>query len=191
MDHRIQSPNPDEPIEINLRDPVVAGFWAWFLPGAGHLYQRRYGKGILFMTCILSTWFFGLWIGGGRVVYASWTETDKRLQYICQVGVGLPALPALVQGYRVTIADKLPLMDGFMAPPEQPMRPGQWDDLARIHRDLGPRWHIGELYTMVAGLLNILVIYDAAAGPVFASPKKEEEPDGDQGSTDGDQGSEN
>ena len=49
-------------IEINLKDPVLAGFWAWLWPGAGHLYQGRYAKGALFMICILGTFFSGLFI---------------------------------------------------------------------------------------------------------------------------------
>ena len=31
---------------------------------------------------------------------------------------------------------------------------------------------MGTLYTMVAGLLNMLVIYDAYAGPLFTDPRK-------------------
>ena len=83
---------PDDQIEIDLRQPGVAALWAWLWPGAGHLYQRRYAKGILFMVCILSTYFFGLAMGGGHVVYASWNQTERRWQYFCQLGVGLPAL---------------------------------------------------------------------------------------------------
>ena len=66
-------------------------------PGAGHLYQGRTAKGILYMVCITSIYFYGLAIGQGHVVYASWRSYDRRLPYICQVGVGLPALPAMVQ----------------------------------------------------------------------------------------------
>ena len=65
------TPAADEMIEVDLRNPAVAAVWAWVCPGAGHIYQRRYSKGILFMVCILATWFFGLSLGGGHVVYAS------------------------------------------------------------------------------------------------------------------------
>ena len=154
-------------IEINLKDPVLAAFWAWLWPGAGHLYQGRYAKGLLFMICILGTYFFGLALGGGRVVYASWTQTDRRLPYLCQIGVGLPALPALVQSYRVIIADEKPWFGGLMAPPRQPVIPDGDDEKAGWYRQYGFKWDMGELYTMVAGLLNILAIFDAAAGPVL------------------------
>src|SRR3954471_17774396 len=55
-------------VSIDLRDPWLAAFLAWLVPGLGHMYQRRWGKGGLFMTCILATFFYGLWLGGGRVV---------------------------------------------------------------------------------------------------------------------------
>ena len=44
---------------------------AWLWPGAGHIYQGRYAKGILYMVCILGTYFFGLTMGNGHVVYAA------------------------------------------------------------------------------------------------------------------------
>ncbi len=67
-------------IEVDLKNPSLAAGLGWFWPGAGHLYQGRYAKGVLFMVCILSTYLFGLAIGGGRVVYASWTPADRRWQ---------------------------------------------------------------------------------------------------------------
>ena len=176
----VRSPDPDQPVEIDLRNPPLAALWAWLLPGAGHLYQRRYAKGILFMVCILGTYFFGLALGGGKVVYASFTKSDVRYPYICQVGVGLPALPALVQRQRIIVnKNDDPLWGGFMAPPAQPVKEQLPDDLAEWHRELKTRFELGTLYTMVAGLLNVLVIYDAFAGPVFTSPsqKKDKPPD--------------
>ena len=130
MGKESSSPNLDETIEVDLRQPGTAAFLAWLWPGAGHVYQGRYAKGALFMICILSTYFIGLTIGDGHVVYASWTKSDKRWQYICQVGVGLPALPALLQN-RLRMAGKDPLLGGLMAPPEQPVLPEGDDQLAR------------------------------------------------------------
>jgi hypothetical protein len=34
-----------EPVSIDLRDPWLAAFLAWLVPGLGHMYQRRWGKG--------------------------------------------------------------------------------------------------------------------------------------------------
>jgi hypothetical protein len=156
---------------VDLKDPALAAFLAWLWPGSGHLYQRRWGKGLLFMVCILGTFFYGLFIGDGRVVYASWRDGDRRLPYLCQVGVGLPALPALVQAYRVKHG-RYPLWNGVMAPPKL-LAPERLDPddkapetLADLHLIQGHRFEIGTLFTMIAGLLNVLAIYDAYGGPV-------------------------
>jgi TM2 domain-containing membrane protein YozV len=169
------SPNNRGTIDVDLRQPAVAAFWAWFWPGAGHLYQGRHAKGVLFMVCILSTYFFGLSLGGGHVVYASWTKTDKRWQYFCQLGVGLPALPAIVQN-RLVMNGSAPLFGGLMAPPAQPVRPEEKDELAQWHEKYHSLFELGMLYTMIAGLLNVLAIYDAFAGPA-AGPQEEKAPE--------------
>ncbi len=157
---------PEDEIVVDLRDPYVAAFLAWLFPGAGHMYQRRYGKGGLFMVCILATFFYGLFLGGGKVVYASMRAGDERYAYICQVGVGLPALPALVQAYRVNNGKAaLPIFGTtIMAPPEIP--PNR-DELAEWNSDPNIKFDLGTLFTMVAGLLNVLAVFDAWGGPVY------------------------
>ncbi len=162
---------PDDQFEIDLRQPGIAALWAWLWPGAGHLYQRRYAKGILFMVCILSTYFFGLAMGGGHVVYASWNQTEKRWQYFCQVGVGLPALPAIVQARRHA-AGREALLGGIMAPPVINF---DRDELAQWHKDYNLYFELGTLYTMIAGLLNVLAIYDAYGGPVILPLEEHED----------------
>ena len=111
-------------IEIELKDPRLAAFLAWLVPGLGHFYQGRTGKGVLFFVCIVGTFYYGLYIGGGRVVYASTSAVVsrqflERWQYICQVGVGLPALPALIQTIRVEGHNEPLFGDNFLRPPYQ------------------------------------------------------------------------
>jgi hypothetical protein len=70
-----------------------------------------------------------------------------------------------------------------MAPPRLP--PSEPDDpnadqplIGDLHRQLHHYFELAGFFTMVAGLLNVLAIYDAWAGPVVAAPpaaKKEEE----------------
>lgn len=161
-----------EIIRIDLRESGWAAFLAWLWPGAGHLYQRRYAKGALFMVSILAIYCFGLFIGEGHVVYASWTKEDRRWHYACQLGVGLPALPALIQANRVLSQGKSPHWGGFMAPPRD-VRQDSEDELAQWHARLGGGFELGTLYTMIAGLLNILVIFDALVGPCPVPEEKE------------------
>jgi hypothetical protein len=167
----------DQQIEVDLRNPVVAALWAWIWPGAGHMYQRRYAKGTLFMVCVLGIYFFGLSMCSGHVVYASWRQSDKRWQYICQLGVGAPALPALVQSHQVR-NNRKPFANGFMAPPAVISADSNAaDDLSDLHLQYHTFFEMGTLYTMIAGLLNVLAIYDAYAGPVIVVSKDDSDTD--------------
>lgn len=169
---------------IQLKDPFWAAFLAWLVPGLGHLYQGRTAKAILFFVCIMSTFCYGLYLGSdreygiGRVVYASWRPGDKRFSYLCQIGVGLPALPALVQAMG-SDDGKRPFGE-FMAPPR--LQTGERDlrgrpSLHQLHRRMARYFELGTVYTMIAGLLNILVIFDAFAGPVVAPGMENKEED--------------
>jgi len=151
---------------VNLKDPGVAALLAWLLPGAGHLYQGRTGKGVLFMVCILGTFFYGLFLGEGRVVYAAFNQQEWRLPYICQLGVGLPAIPAAVQAYRVSHGREP--FGNLMVPPRNQTELSDWQK--RLHR----YFELGTVYTMVAGLLNVLVIFDAWGGPAVPHPAERE-----------------
>lgn len=156
------------PVPVNLKSPWIAAIYAWLWPGAGHIYQGRYAKGILFMVCVLSTYFFGFALGEGRVVYAA-LKPDIRYAYFAQVGVGVPALPAMIQTHRFRNG-KGPLFGiDRMTPPS--MQNGG-DTLAKWHDELKGFFEIASLYTMIAGLLNMLAIYDAFAGPVFPQPEE-------------------
>jgi hypothetical protein len=181
---------PVESITIDLRNPWVAGILAWLWPGAGHLYQRRYGKGLLFMGCILAIFFFGLILGQGRVVYAMHPGNQDPpaaaglggfftkfaaiapLPFWLQAGTGLPAMPAVLQRMRVKNGGQ-PMFNGWYAPPRTTQELNGW------HRQLNQRFDMGVLYTMIAGILNFFAIWDACAGPAPSEPvdpKKKKEP---------------
>lgn len=70
------------------------------------------------------------------------------------------------------------LKDGFMAPPAGKIDLNNNDVLGMWHVELGNWFEIGTFYTVIAGLLNLLAIYDAFAGPVILAtvqdPFKEE-----------------
>ncbi|MBN1910987.1 MAG: hypothetical protein JW818_14675 [Pirellulales bacterium] len=166
---------------VNLKDPVLAAFLAWLLPGLGHLYQGRTAKAILFFVCIMGTYVYGLYLSSGpdvgpaRAVYFQWKTEDRRLYYLCQIGIGAPALPALVQWAR---ADNGRAPYGrFMAPPDPDNSgiPGAVT-LSDLHLRLGRYFELATVYTAIAGLLNFLVIFDAFAGP-FSAYKKDEKDD--------------
>lgn len=174
---------------MELRDPTIAALLAWLIPGLGHLYQGRIAKAILFSVCILGTFTYGVYLGGsdelgwGRAVYASWRPGNRRLPYLCQIGIGLPAMPALVQAIRAGKGEK-PLGD-FMAPPKpdgneaasQRVKAALKDQptLDTLQEKLPRFFEFATVYTMVAGLLNVLAIYDAWGGPVFTAKDEDDD----------------
>lgn len=186
------TPPSQLPLELDLKDPRLAAFLAWLVPGLGHLYQGRTGKGVLFFVCVLGTFVYGMWLGGGRVVYASAPNPLSRWQYFCQLGVGLPALPAIVQRQRL-LSGKEPLVtDWFMRPPRtrELLPPNQLvgqftstdesgntvhhpDELAQWNHDYGDYFELGTVFTVIAGLLNVLVVFDAFGGPLVFPPHEE------------------
>ncbi|MEX0704571.1 MAG: DUF6677 family protein [Planctomycetales bacterium] len=86
---------------IDLKSPWIAFALAFLIPGAGHLYQGRTFKGLLYMTCILGTFSYGLALGQGHVVYRpTHSSVTNYYGYYAQALVGLPAIPALVQSRR-------------------------------------------------------------------------------------------
>jgi hypothetical protein len=172
-------------LEIDLKDPRLAAFLAWLVPGLGHMYQGRTGKGVLFFVCIVGTFIYGMYIGGGHVVYASSPNLLTRWQYFCQLGVGLPALPALVQRMEIEPLRSM-LPDDFMRPPsmrgpfiskdhtaDPPAEVTSPDELAQWNYEEGDYFDIGTVFTVIAGLLNVLVIYDAYGGPLVIPPPEE------------------
>lgn len=158
---------------VSLSNPYKAAFLAWLCPGLGHIYQGRIGKGILYAVCILSLYFVGFAMGEGKIVYWRWVSPLQNpekfcLHYVGQFFVGLPALPALIQGTLSYFQLGTVLWD-FMAEPPQNVING-------LHPRLGKLVEVGTIYTTVAGLLNILAIYDAYEGPAYSDLEDEPVP---------------
>lgn len=191
---------------VELPCPKLAALLSWLVPGLGHMVQGRRGKGLLFMICILGTFIFGLVIGEGKVAYAStesmavslrplsWPFAQDRWPFLCQAGIGGFALPALVQSHRAATGQP-PLFataDGSTGLFYPPGRAGKGvftstdaagavvthpDGFAKWNYDLGYRFEFGTMFTVIAGLLNILAVYDAHDGPLVLTDKKKKTKD--------------
>ncbi len=147
---------------VPLKNRYLAAFLGWLVPGLGHFYQGRTGKGILYSACILSLFFVGLAMGDWRIVYWRWVSPLADSEHFCfsycgQFFAGLPALPALIQSTLGWYGHE-PILWSFEAEPSQ-------NELFGLYPRLGKLVEVGSLYTTVAGLLNILAIYDAFEGP--------------------------
>lgn len=200
---RLIAISPDDGTAIDLRNPFLAAALSWLVPGLGQIYQGRRFKGGLCMAALLGCLVFGLWLGGGRVVYAAWRPGEPRLAFIGQSGIGAVAIPAVLQSLRLNGPAQEPhFASGLFAPP---LRPGQLvspayaarlvrtepdvgaddffdrpplkqfrrDQLSIWQRRLGRRFEIGTLYTVIAGMLNVLVVLDAFVGPLRTASRED------------------
>jgi TM2 domain-containing membrane protein YozV len=176
----------------------LAAFLSYLIPGLGQIYQGRVAKGLLFLVCIYTLFFYGMYLGGGSVAYNGTTYTISgnvylsdtadqnntwglprlaanlynRPHFLGQFWVGVAAWPALWQYYHYNPAQEGgdPLFGNFERTPRQ-------DALNALNTSRDKTIDLGWVYTVIAGVLNIMVIYDALAGPAFlaAEAKKDED----------------
>jgi TM2 domain-containing membrane protein YozV len=172
-----QTPEPAAP----LYSPF-AGFLSYLVPGLGQICQGRVGKGLLFLVFLYRLFFFGMYLGDWRNVYLPdaaegnnlWrlsANVFNRPQFAGQFWIGVAAWPALWQYHTFDSRnDAGPVFGRFE---RAPLDEREINDLQRKG---DKNWDLAWVYTVIAGVLNILVIYDAAAGPAFG-PSAEETPE--------------
>jgi len=160
------SPTPHEP-------SVTAAILSFLIPGLGQIYQGRLGKGILFMVCLLGMFFLGQAMGQWQNVYLPRDDgagrqlnfagsVMQRWHYMGQFWIGIASFPALWQFHRspdLMVPENPPIWHNFQKAPND-------DKLNEflVSSDKSP--DLGWVYTVIAGMLNLLVIYDAYAGPM-------------------------
>jgi hypothetical protein len=185
---------------------------SYLVPGLGQIVQGRVGKGLLFLVCIYTLFFYGLYLGSGSVkigdkvysvnsnvylpemtgegplgVSAILRNLYNRPQFVGQFWVGVVAWPALWQyAHSGPVAPRQPPAPreeedaAARAPAEAPepppdgdrifghfMRTPSDDTVNAIQTAGDKRLEVAWVCTVIAGVLNIMVIYDAIAGPAF------------------------
>ncbi len=163
-------PDPDselftDPAELLRRrgkSPELAALLAWIVPGAGHLYAGHLVKGVGGLVLILGLFVAGLVASRGEAVSLR-EEVGHEYAFLAQVGAGGPTAVGLAYNHG-----KLPR---FLAdPPEEP------DYRDPAYAATLPGVDTGLLLTMVAGLLNLLLIHDVLCGvPGGIARRREEE----------------
>jgi len=148
--------------KVDLKNRKLALVLAWMVPGLGHFYQGRMAKGVLYLVSILSLFLMGLAMGDWQIVYWRWVNPISNTETFCfnylgQFWAGLVALPALIQG-SLEWKGLEPISWLYMARPDA-------NTINGLYPAKGKFVEIGTLYTTVAGLLNILAMYDAYEGP--------------------------
>jgi hypothetical protein len=165
---------------IPLKNPLLAGVLTWLVPGWGQYYQGRTAKAVLFFLCIVPTFVAGCVLGSSqetglaRNVYFSWRFQDRRLFFIPQACLGIAALPAGFQAMQLNSGSSAPL-GSFMAPPK--LYPNDNTGVAPTLEVITSKLHflfeLGMYLTVIAGLMNLLAIFDAIDGPLIGVGKKE------------------
>src|SRR2546421_328584 len=125
---------------------------SYLVPGLGQIAQGRIGKGLLFFVCVMSLFFYGQYLGNWSNVYLPDTSGEpKQARHEGQKRSGSEAL-------KPNIA----LMDY------------QGKTLNELQSEGDKRWDLGWVFTVIAGVLNVMIIYDALAGPAFVVTRPEE-----------------
>lgn len=113
--------SPRGPYPWETANPFVSGLLAWLIPGAGHFYQGRIVKGIIYIVCIWGLYFGGLRMGEGQVVYqkpkSQANGSRISLSLAAQLGVGFPTVLAFIQTKRYSSDENRPV--GYL---EQPLK---------------------------------------------------------------------
>lgn len=151
---------------------------SYLVPGLGQVWQGRIGKGLLFFVCLYSLFFYGMALGSWQNVYLPDTTKDNakpwwlphfandvynRLPFAGQFWIGIAAWPAVCQYLEFdSQAAAGPYLGTFERAPRTE------EAINELQRDGNKTWDLGWVYTVIAGVLNVLVIYDAFAGPAFA-----------------------
>jgi hypothetical protein len=162
-------------------DPLAAVL-SYLIPGLGQVYQGRIGKGLLFFGGLYVLFFYGMAMGQWRNVWLPDVSNQApvqvlgwnlggaakalayRPQFAGQFWIGAAAWPAVLQYARYDPEQPAgPVFGTFQRTPTE-------DELNELQRNGNKRWDLGWVYTVIAGVLNLLVIYDALAGPMFRDP---------------------
>ena len=158
----------------------LAGLLSYLVPGLGQIYQGRVGKGVLFLVCLYSLFFYGMYLGSWSNVYMYTTDDVPgvparnlkqrafamvdRLHFVGQFPIGAVAWPALWQYFEMPVPSREanPFWHDFMKMPTEA-------HLNELQTNGDKTWDLGWVFTVIAGMLNVLVIYDAVAGPAFGA----------------------
>lgn len=137
------------------RLPAV-GLLSWLLPGVGHLVIGERTRGIILLATITLTFWTGIAVGG---VKNTVNPQERSLWFLGQVCAGIHPMIAIAWSRQIEIPTGADL--------------SRWISYGQTEE-------VGVVYTTIAGMLNILVIFDvlsrAERGPTVAAPLEARRP---------------
>jgi len=183
-------PNQNRTAPPPLKLDPTAAILSYLVPGLGQIFQGRVGKGLLFMVSLYGLFFYGMYLGQWSNVFLSdnavqnpawklpkWaTNLYNRPHFAGQFWIGVAAWPAIWHYWHdQPNQDRGPIDNNageffkkFEAAPSEA-------ELNKFQQNSDKHWDLGWVYTVIAGVLNVLVIYDALAGPAFHSSRESDE----------------
>jgi hypothetical protein len=169
----------------------LAAFLSYLIPGLGQVMQGRVGKGVLYFVCLYGLFFYGMWLGQfknvwlantarlpavhlpvvGKDVPAVVKDLSYRKEFLAQFWIGAAAWPALLQYATTDPLPGDPADDQNWQPAGRPvmghyMQAPSESQLNDLQRRADTTWDLGWVLTVIAGVLNVLAILDALAGPL-------------------------
>lgn len=170
----------------------LAALLTYLIPGLGQVMQGRIGKGVLYFVCLYGLFFYGMWLGQFKNVWLADTsrlprvmmplgkdsevtglpkDLTYRKEFLAQFWIGAAAWPAVVQYLNTDALPPTGADDEGWKPAPRPllghyMQAPSESTLNDLQRNADTTWDLGWVLTVIAGVLNVLVIYDALAGPL-------------------------
>jgi len=142
--------------------PFVALLVAWLVPGAGHVYLGRLTRGIVLFVTITAVFWAGVAVGGVLTV----DHYHERWWFVAQMFAGIHGVVGWYRQQQVyeTLSDEPGI--GLLAPPGTPEGARQESMiLKKLAKDRmlpsSVAGSVSRVYAGVAGLLNLMCIFDA------------------------------
>ena len=76
-----------------------ACLFAWLLPGAGHLYLGRRGKGLVFLGCLSALFVLGVLMESRLELHLGFDDPLACIVSVAQMALGVPYLLARTLGF--------------------------------------------------------------------------------------------
>jgi hypothetical protein len=134
---------------------LLAGLLAWVFPGAGHWFVGARVRGAVFCSLVLGSLALGTAFDGNLALVDPRTPFLSRLEVVANLAVGPwdPLLRFAFYGTPVYVNSE----DAFTPPP-----PATRQAIERRRERTFRTWSsYGQMYLFSAGLMNLLLIFDA------------------------------
>lgn len=142
--------------------PFVALFAAWLIPGAGHVYVGRLWRGAIIFATVAALFWTGVAMGGVMTVDV---ETE-RWWFVADMFTGIHGLVGWYRHHKEALKYADDPAIGEPVPEDSSLAAGRQEAVEEYLAKEGlalvaPTETVARTYAGVAGLLNLMCIFDA------------------------------